>query len=78
MLRRRGDYSAADRFLSDVAKDVRYRLVPAWIKLSLERAKTLRKEDPARAGEIIREALEVTADLGLEQRTKDLRSLLAE
>ena len=76
MLRRRGDYSAADQLLSDVAKNVRHRLVTAWIKISLERARALRKGNSNESAAIIRETLDVTMELGLEERTKNLRRLL--
>ena len=76
MLKRRGDHPAADGLLFEVAQDVKHRLVTAWIKLSMERAHLLRQENPAKAETIIEETLDVTMELGLEERTRSLRRLL--
>jgi len=76
MLRRRGDHSAADQLLFDVAQDVKERLVTAWIKLSLERARVLRRKDPEVAKGILMEVLVSTEKLGLEERTRNVVSLL--
>ncbi|MBW1897394.1 MAG: hypothetical protein JRI47_10120, partial [Deltaproteobacteria bacterium] len=73
---RENELPAADRLLLDVTKDVKGRFVTAWIKLSLERAKNLRKDDPIKANMILKEALQVALDLGLEKRADALRRLL--
>jgi hypothetical protein len=76
MLRRRGDQLAADRVLRKAAENVRGRLVTAWIKLSLERGRTLRKRNGAEAMAIFQEALRTVDRLGLEKRSTELRQLL--
>jgi tetratricopeptide (TPR) repeat protein len=76
MLRRRGDHASANRLLSEVAADVRDRLVTAWIKLNLERARYMNKDESKQKRGLLNEVLEVTKELGLEQRTTEvLRAL---
>ncbi len=77
MLKRRGDHSAAERLLNDVAEDVRERLVTAWIKLSMERARILRKEQPDEAITVLKEVLSVVAELGLSHRKTELERSLS-
>jgi DNA-binding SARP family transcriptional activator/tetratricopeptide (TPR) repeat protein len=76
MLRKRGDQASADQLLAGVTKDVRSRLVTAWIKLMLVRADLWRKRDPAKAAGFAEEALEVAKALGLTQRVHQLEKTL--
>ncbi len=76
MLRRRGDHNEADRLLRDVSRDVRGRLVTAWIKLSTDRAKALMRTDPDEARRILDEVLHLTKRLGLEERSRIVERLL--
>ncbi|MGD2124279.1 MAG: AAA family ATPase, partial [Gemmatimonadota bacterium] len=60
MLRRRGDHPTADRLLAEVAEDVKTRLVTAWIKLTLERARRMPKPQSSLKKAILNEILRVT------------------
>jgi len=72
MLKKRGDWDAADKLLADVAEDVRPRLVTAWIKLTIVRADLWRKLDPGKAERTAEEALQIACELGLTQRIRQL------
>ena len=54
------------------------RFVTAWIKISLEGARELRKRDPVEARRILLEVLALTEKLGLDERTRNVKSLLEE
>jgi len=76
MLKRRGDFQGAEELHFDVAENVRGRLVTAWIKLSLERAKLLFRRDTGEAKAVLREILEVARKLGLQERIGMARRLM--
>jgi DNA-binding SARP family transcriptional activator/tetratricopeptide (TPR) repeat protein len=76
MLKKRGDWGSADRLLAEVAKDVRPRLVTAWIKLSIVRADLWKRLDPEKATRIAERALPVAAELSLSARVSQLLGLI--
>ncbi len=76
MLKKRGAFESADGLLAEVAKDVRPRLVTAWIKLTILRADFLKKRDPKQAARIAEEAFLVAEELDLSQRSTQLQKYL--
>ena len=72
MFRMRGDPGGAERFLGEVAKDVKGRFVTAWIKLNIRRAQFLRRSSREAAEKIARETSEVTEKLGLRIRSQEI------
>ena len=77
MLNKRGDWESANRLLAEVAKDVRPRLVTAWIKLSIVRAQMWKKMDPGKAKQIAERTLSVAAELGMSERVTQLLRLIS-
>jgi tetratricopeptide (TPR) repeat protein len=76
MLKKRGDRVSAEQLLEGVTRDVRSRLVTAWIKLTIVRADLWRGNDPARAASIAAEAIVLAERLNLTKRVHQLRRFL--
>jgi tetratricopeptide (TPR) repeat protein len=76
LLRMRGDFIAADRFLEDVADGIKDRFVTTWVKLNIGRVRILRKVSPTSAKNVAAETLEKAVDLGLKVRILQLERLM--
>jgi len=68
MFRQRRDIPRAVTCLETVRKSVRERLVPTWLRLTLEEARLLRTVDRGKASRLGDEGHEVASALGLEER----------
>jgi tetratricopeptide (TPR) repeat protein len=75
MLLKRRDPERAVDLLSDVRGRVRERLVPAWLRLTLEEARIKGKLKPGSASSVVEEGLEVATSLGLEKRARQFERL---
>jgi len=76
MLRMRGDLSAAERFLAEVANDVKGRFVTSWIKLNISRVQFLRRRSPEIAERLAMETLVITEELNLTTRSNEIERIL--
>jgi tetratricopeptide (TPR) repeat protein len=76
MLRRRGDYLAADRLIEAVSSDVQGRLVTPWIRLNTYRARLLLKLDRIKAQELLEGVSSVADSLDLRERSRVVRQIL--
>jgi DNA-binding SARP family transcriptional activator/tetratricopeptide (TPR) repeat protein len=75
MLMKRQDTLRALALLDQIRESVKHRLVPAWLRLTLEEIEILRRIRPERALSLAIEGLEVAEHLGLRERTRQLHRL---
>ncbi|MCJ7627216.1 MAG: AAA family ATPase [Longimicrobiales bacterium] len=75
MLLKRRDTIGALALLDRIRESVKHRLVPAWIRLTLEEISILRRIQPGRALSLTEEGLTVAEHLGLRERVRQLRYL---
>jgi tetratricopeptide (TPR) repeat protein len=75
MLLKRRDTTRALALLNQIRKGVKHRLVPAWLRLTLEEARILRTIRPERALSLVNEGLEIAEGLGLRERVRQLHRL---
>ena len=76
MLLKRQDRPRAITLLDQVRGGVRHRLVPAWLRLTLEEVAILKGWRVKEAGRLAREGYSVAEELGLEERKRQFRGLL--
>jgi tetratricopeptide (TPR) repeat protein len=75
MLLKRRDPERALDLICRTRNRVRERLVPAWLRLTMEEARICRSFKSARASSLVEEGLQVAEDLGLKKRIHQLARL---
>ena len=75
MLIKRQDTPRALALLDQIRESVKGRLVPAWLRLTVEESRILRRIQPDRALSLANDGLGVAEDLGLTTRMRQLHRL---
>ena len=75
MLMKRRDTPRALALLDQIRESVKHRLVPAWLRLTLEEIGILRRTQPERALSLANECLEIAEHLGLRERVRQIHLL---
>jgi hypothetical protein len=73
MLLKRRDLEGAVDLLETVRRAVRKRFVPAWMRLTLEECRILKRSDPKKAELLAEEGFELAARLELLERSRQFR-----
>ncbi len=76
MLTKRRDSETALAMLDAVRKNTENRFVPAWLRLTLEQCRILRRMGSPDLETFAREGLRTAQSLGLEQRTREFKSMI--